>query len=110
MIEIILLNYLNSSGFKAYLEEENDMPEEYLLIQKAGSRSENHIRSATIIIQSYAETMYKAALLNNCMIGCMENAVSLNEISSCKLNSDYIFTDTARKKYRYQAVYDITYY
>lgn len=31
-------------------------------------------------------------------------------ISKCTLNSDYNYTDTARKKYRYQAVYDIVYF
>jgi len=34
----------------------------------------------------------------------------LNEIGKVKLNSDYNFTDTVTKQYRYQAVYDISHY
>ena len=34
----------------------------------------------------------------------------LDSVTRSKLNSDYNFTDTATRKYRYQAVYDITYY
>ena len=40
----------------------------------------------------------------------MENIIDRNDISKCTLNSDYNYTDTARKKYRYQAVYDIVYF
>ena len=32
------------------------------------------------------------------------------EVASCRLNSDYNFTDTTKKQYRYQAVFDIVYY
>ena len=31
------------------------------------------------------------------------------DIGGAKLNSDYNFTDTAMKRYRYQAVFDFTY-
>ena len=34
----------------------------------------------------------------------------LDSISKCELNSDYNFTDTQQKKYRYQAVFNLTYY
>ena len=36
----------------------------------------------------------------------MEKIVEMDDISKCQLNSDYNYTDTTRKKYRYQAVYD----
>ena len=39
----------------------------------------------------------------------MNNIVVLGAIGSSDLNSDYNFTDTTKKKYRYQAVYDLTY-
>lgn len=40
----------------------------------------------------------------------MEKALNLDEIASVKLDNDYNFTDTETKEYRYQAVFDITYY
>jgi len=33
-----------------------------------------------------------------------------SEVCKCSLNSDYNFTDTATKKYRYQAVFDLVHF
>ena len=54
--------------------------------------------------------MQKAAELNEKLKQVIENMVELNEISGIHLNSDYNFTDTETKKYRYQAVFDINYF
>ena len=40
----------------------------------------------------------------------VDSLIELDEIASVKLNTDYNFTDTTTKKYRYQAVYDIKHY
>ena len=64
----------------------------------------------TVAIQSYAGTLYDTAVLNEQVKATMENIIDRNDISKCTLNSDYNYTDTARKKYRYQAVYDIVYF
>ena len=40
----------------------------------------------------------------------MDGITEKPEIAACRLNSDYNFTDTAKKKYRYQAVFDLVYY
>ena len=40
----------------------------------------------------------------------MEKIIERNDTSKCELNSDYNYTDTARKRYRYQAVFDIVYF
>ena len=40
----------------------------------------------------------------------MERLREHPQISRVQLNSDYNFTDTAQKRYRYQAVYDLTFY
>ena len=34
----------------------------------------------------------------------------LDAVSASRLNSDYNFTDTTTKRYRYQAVYDLVYF
>ena len=44
------------------------------------------------------------------MKAAMEKIIELDDISKCELNSDYNYTDTNRKKYRYQAVFDIVYF
>lgn len=40
----------------------------------------------------------------------MDRLAEHPKISRVQLNSDYNFTDTAQKRHRYQAVYDITFY
>ena len=36
--------------------------------------------------------------------------MQLNDVIKVSLNSDYNFTDITTKRYRYQAVFDISYY
>lgn len=112
MIEEIVLNYINDSNLHvpAYTEKESNMPEEYILIQKTGSGGNWQIKKATIVIQSFSVTRYKAAQLNEAVKELMEQIIELDDISKCSLNSDYDFTDTESKKYRYQAVFDIVHY
>ena len=109
MIEEIIINYLNSiDGFKAYAE--NQSLEEYKVVQKTSSGEENYINHATIAIQSYAKTLYQAAQLNEKVKQAMRNIIELDNVSKAKLNSDYNYTDTAKKRYRYQAVYEVIYF
>ena len=57
-----------------------------------------------------ADSMYAAAKLNEEVKAIMKGIIELPEVSSCRLDSDYNFTDTATKKYRYQAVFDLVHY
>lgn len=110
MIETVVRNYLNSTlPVPAYMEKPEREPGRYVLIEKTGSGLKNHIQSATLAIQSHAESLYEAANLNEKVKNAMNNIVILDFIGSSDLNSDYNFTDTTKKKYRYQAIYDLTY-
>ncbi len=111
MIERIMIDYLNNVLVPpVYMERPENPPREYVIIQKTGSSKRNQICSATMAFQSYSESLYEAALLNEDVKAAVEKAVTLPEICSTKLNSDYNFTNTAMKQYRYQAVFDITHY
>lgn len=108
MIEVIVLNYLNSTlRVPAYMEVPVDAPAEYVLLEKTGSSVENCIETATITVQSYANTLFQAASLNEEVKEAMKDIVSLREIMGVELNSDYNFTDATKKKYRYQAVFEL---
>lgn len=110
MIEKIVLDYLNEVlNVPAYMEKPEHQPEKYVLLEKTGSSLENHIKSATIALQSYAGSLLDAATLNEEVKAAMYNIVILNEVMSSELNSDYNFTDTTKKEYRYQAIYDLYY-
>lgn len=111
MIEETVLDYLSEKiPVMVRMEEELNMPNEYILIEKTGGGETNHIRRATIAVQSYAGSLYRAMQINEEVKEAMNNIVILDEISKCTLNSDYDYTDTTRKKYRYQAVFDIVHY
>jgi len=111
MIEIIVYNYLNENlPVPVYTEKPSNAPKRFVLIDKIGSSKENHLKSSTIAFQSYAESKYQAAFLNEQVKEAIENMIVLDEIAGVSLNSDYNFTDTTTKEYRYQAVFDINHY
>ena len=113
MIEKIVYDYLKANIDADIYTELPPTLEFYpscVVLEKTSERRENHIRTATIAIQSYGYSLFEAATMNELVIEQMLNIITLNSIASCKLNSDYNFTDTTTKRYRYQAVFDITYY
>ena len=111
MIEIIIKQYLDSHlSVPCHLEKPITPPQRYVVFEKTSSGKSNHLPSSTFTFQSYAESMYESALLNEEVKEVIESMIELDEIRSIKLNSDYNFTDTTTKEYRYQAVFDIKYY
>lgn len=111
MIEKIVLDYLdNALTVDVYMERPENPPAKYVIAEKTSSSRVNHIDSATFAIQSYADSLYEAAELNESVKTAMDEIVSLVSIADSSLNSDYNFTDTSNKKYRYQAVYNLTHH
>lgn len=117
MIELTVLNYLkNALDVPVSMEKPTSNIEEYVVIEKTGADRENYIDSAVFAIQSYSDTLYNAASLNEkikeAMIGNGVNnygIIASTEVSRCSLNSDYNYTDQQTKSYRYQAVFDLVY-
>lgn len=111
MIEEIIIKHLIDNGYYNASAEVPDYDcDEYIVVEKTGSNDSNYIKRATVAIQSYSISLYKAACLNEKIKEAMQKLIEKDEISRVKLNSDYNFTDTQKKKYRYQAIYEITYY
>lgn len=110
MIEKVLLDYLSERlevfvGFEA--------PEQtsgYVLIDKTGSSRTNHIITSSFAIQSYGASLYEAMLLNAEVVEAMTDFLALDLVTKVELETDYNFTNTATKQYRWQAVYNITHY
>ena len=112
MIETILLSALEeATGCPAYMEQPEDKPERYFVLERTGGGERGaEQRSATVAVQSYGPTMLDAAALNEQVLDIMsEIQYRENTIISCEVNSTYNFTDTRKKERRYQAVYHITY-
>ena len=111
MIEIIVKNSLEQSlSLPVFLEQPLSKPNKYLLIERKGMGESNQLGGSLFIFQSYAESMYEAAVLNKEVIQAVKDLITLDDIVSISLNTDYIFTDVTSKKYRYQAIFDIKHY
>ena len=115
MIEKTILDYLNGltgAPAKAVMEipEGGVTPPMWVIERTGGGTLEGHIGTAMLAIQSYGATLYDAAALNDTLKAAMAEVIELGEIARCELNSDYNYTDTTKKLYRYQAVFDIIHY
>ena len=113
MIEEIILRALQSgTDAPAYTEMPEDKEMPFCIIERTGGSQRGHeMRSATVAVQSYGPTMLAAASLNEQVLDIMrEIQYTENSIISCELNSNYNFTDTRTKRYRYQAVFDLVYF
>lgn len=111
MIETIILEQLQGAGITAYMEiPEGGGTPPFAIVERTGGGTENLLRHATVAIQSYGASLYLAASLCEQVVAAMEGIVARPEVAACELNSDYNFTDTTKKLYRYQAVFDIVYY
>lgn len=110
MIELTVLHYLESQlDVPVYMEMPEEMPGSFVLLEKTGSGRDNRIDRATFAIQSYSPSMAGAAELNETVKAAMDTMADTENVFRARLNSDYNFTDTSVKRYRYQAVYDLTF-
>lgn len=111
MIEIVIKEYLDGHlSVPSFLERPEKPPERYVLFEKTGGGKNNYLPSSTFAFQSYGPSMFEAAKLNEELKEVIEAMIEIAEISKIKLNSDYNFTDTETKEYRYQAVFDFNHY
>ena len=111
MIETLVLQHLAAAlDVPVELEIPEKMPETFVRIEKTGGGEQEYICTSTFAVQSYAPSLYKAAELNEKVKAAMRGLIALDRVTRVQLNSDYPFFDTARKRRRYQAVFDITHY
>lgn len=117
MVEILVLKYLEKMVDIPVLLEAPEVPsdeyptepKEYLIIEKTGETRTNRINTARVAVQSYGDSLYEVVKRDDVIRAIMEGCVEKDEFMLCKLVSSYNFTDTRRKKYRYQSVFEIVY-
>ena len=111
MIELVILNHLKDGlDVPVFMEKPTNAPSEYVLFEKTGGGRNETMPSANFAFQSYSTSLFKAATLNEAVKRAVDKLILLDEIRGITLNTDYNFTDTTTKQYRYQAVYDIKHY
>ena len=110
MIAKTLLDFLDSNLDVPVVMEAPEQTTGYVLIDQTGSSRTNHIITTTFAIQSYGASLYDAMVLNDAVKDAMVSFAELDEITRVELETDYNYTNTATKQYRWQAVYLITHY
>ena len=110
MIAKTLLDYLDSTLSVPVMMEAPEQTTGYVLIDQTGSSRTNHITTTTFAIQSYGSSLYNAMLLNDEVKDAMVGFAELGNVTRVELQTDYNYTNTATKQYRWQAVYLITHY
>lgn len=109
-IEEIICNYLTEKLEVVALPEKPSRPfHNKVFVERTGGNG-RFIKETTIAIQSYGDSEYEAATLNDSVIDAMYEITELNAITNVSLNSNHNYSDTETKEYRYQAVFDIKHY
>ena len=110
ILEKVICDYLYSKLDCRVLPEKPKRPfGRMVFVERTGGRGQ-FLKESTVAIQSYEESMFKAAELNELVKEAMFDMIELDSITKVTLNSNYVFTDTATKEYRYQSVFDIVHY
>ena len=110
MIAKTLLDYLDHNLSVPVVMEAPEQTTDYVLIDQTGSSRTNHIITTTFAIQSYGDSLYEAMVLNDGVKDAMVGFAELDDVTRVELETDYNYTNTATKQYRWQAVFDVTHY
>lgn len=111
MIEITVRDYLEQMLLvPVYMEFPENPPGRFVVLKKGDTRRENWVETTMFIPESYEMSMLEAAKLNSLVKSAMDHLPELPEISAARLAADYPAFDEKNKRYRYQAVYNVTHY
>lgn len=111
MIEVTVKEHMESKlDAPVYFEFPEEAPDYLIVVKKDGNPRENLLDSAMIIVDSYGPSLLAAAMLNERVKAALDDLVQLPTISASRRGGDYPFFDTKNKRYRYQAVQNITHY
>ena len=110
MIELTVRRYLAGAlSVPVRMEMPEHLPDAFVLAEKTGSSETNYIRRATLAVQSYAPSLAEAAALNEQVKEQLERMPDGEPVFAVRIISDYNYTDTSSKRYRYQAVVEVIY-
>ena len=107
MIEIKIKKYLEDKlNVPVYMEHRNRENGSYIIMEELGGTMRDQIYRSSYAFQSYGDRMLDAIELNDRLVQAM---LVYPDCGASKLDSNYNFTETGTKKYRYQAVFDIVF-
>lgn len=109
MIEKTVLDFMTAElDVPVYMEIPDEPTGPFVVIEKVGATRTNFLYDTSLAFQSYSLTsMYEAAALDERVREAADRLPELAEISGAYLASNYNFTDTRTKRYRYQCTYEV---
>lgn len=111
MIEVTVRDYLESMlSIPIFMEFPENPPDRFVILKKGDTTRDNWLETAVFIPESYGTSMMGAAELNHLVKNAMDSLTDLDNVSAADLAADYPAFDEKNKRYRYQAVYNVTYY
>lgn len=111
MVDVEILNRLKALlSLNVYMEVPDDAPEEFYVIQFVKGECRHGLAEMSIIAQSYGNTMYRACDMNKDMEAALESLITEDYIRDISRNGSYPYNKTDIKQYRYQCLFDVSYY
>lgn len=111
MVEITVRDFLAENlPTPVFMEFPVDPVTRFVILRKTDSGRENRLDSAMFVADSYGESLLEAAKLNELVKAAMDDLTDLDVVSASEPAGDYPAFDEKNKRYRYQAVFNITYY
>ncbi len=113
MIEKIVIGYIRKQLPKETIgyEPPKGLPDRFVTVEKTGSQQlAKGLYQSTIAVQSWAKSKQEAAELSERVCTALRRIPDEEDEVTKAYGSDYDFTDTATKRYRYQAVFTFTHY
>lgn len=111
MIEFIVKEFMEQRLLvPVFMEFPKNPSERFVVLKKGDSGRENLLDAAMLVADSYAESLLEAARLNEQVKAVLDDLIQLDAVSSSRRGGDYPAFDTKNKRYRYQAVQNITHY
>lgn len=111
MIELTVKEFMEGRlSVPLYMEFPEDAPESFVVLHKGDSGREDFVDSALLVADSYGPSLLAAAQLNEQVKTVLDDLIAMDSVSSSRRDGDYPAFDTKNKRYRYQAVQNITYY
>lgn len=111
MIEKTIIKFLTENyDVPVFAEVPTTPPKRFIVIEKTSGGRTNHVNRSTVAVQTYGENLLDAAEMSDDLKTWMFLLVSDPTVSAVVLNSEYNYTDTTTKRYRYQSIYDIVHF
>lgn len=84
-------------------------PDLYVLLEKTGSSRDHGLWTVDLAVQTCGKNLLEVIEENEVIKEVLPGIIDLEDVFRCECQTDYNFTNTKTKEYRYQAVFEIVY-